>query len=289
MRVAYQAAIVAGLVAATGCSNMAEQVSRSPLKPPRMSPDSVVLELLFVRFPPGEAVDVATLWDELDEMHLSAEQRERLVRNGFRVGLVGGQIPVGLSRLLELKDKPPPGAGSLQTSVTDWEQEPRVVRRHMQMRPGARTEIVASDIADEMSVLLSDGPALEGEIFQAAQAVLAAKAFPQSDGQVRVQLVPEVHYGESKMRYVNTLGAIRIEPGRSRRTFDRLAIDAVLAPGHMLVLGTVSDRPGSLGYRFFTQTTSGQLEHKLLIIRLAQTQHDELFGPADPAPLDLTL
>jgi len=160
---------------------------------------------------------------------------------------------------------------------------------HFLTRPGARTEIVASDIADEMSVLLSDGPALEGEIFQAAQAVLAAKAFPQPDGQVRIQLIPEVHYGESKMRYVNTLGAIRIEPGRSRRTFDRLAIDAVLAPGHMLVLGAVSDRPGSLGYRFFTQTTSGQLEHKLLIVRLAQTQHDELFGPADPAPLDLTL
>lgn len=35
---------------------------RSPLAPPQMSADSVVLEIFFVRFPSGEDQTVAALW-----------------------------------------------------------------------------------------------------------------------------------------------------------------------------------------------------------------------------------
>ena len=54
----------------------------------------------------------------------------------------------------------------------------------------------------------------------------------------------------------------------------------------MLVLTALPDRPGSVGNYFFTDDSSGQPEQKLLLIRLAQTQHDGLFSPEEILPLD---
>jgi hypothetical protein len=277
--------LVAAVVPA-GCRNLADPVGKSPLRPARMSPDSVVLEVFFVRFPFGEPEANGPLWDEIDEMQLPAEVRQRLGRNGFRVGLVGGQVPTALSKLMDLKDKPAPGSQSLEKRVVDLEHEPHVVRRHMEVRAGCRTEIVASDIQDEMPVLLSNASGLEGEIFRKAQAVLVATAFPQPDGRVRVELVPEVHYGDNRLRRVIAPGMVRLESGKRKRVFDEMAIQCALAPGNMLVLSTLPSRAGSLGYRFFTQDANGQREQKLLIVRLAQTQNDELFDSPGVLPLD---
>jgi len=269
-----------------GCRNVAEPVGQSLLKPAPMSADAVAMEVFFVRFPLGEAEANGPLWAEIDEMHLPAEVRQRLARNGLRVGLVGGQVPAGLVKLMELKDKPAPQPRSLENRVVDLEHAPRVVRRRMELRPGVRTDVVASDTQDELSVLLCNAGGVEGETFRSAQAVFVMRAYPERDGRVRVRVVPEIQHGENKLRYVGTQGALRIEPGRAKRAFDDLAVEAVLAPGHMLILSTLLDRPGSLGYRFFTQDADGHVEQKLLVIRLAQTQHDELFDSTDTLPVD---
>jgi hypothetical protein len=188
---------------------------------------------------------------------------------------------------MELKNKPAPQAQSLETRTVDLERETRVVRRHMEMRAGVRTDIVATDVQEDMPVLVCRPKGVEGESFCSAQAVLAVKAFPERDGRVRLKIVPEIQHGESRLRYVGTLGAMRIESGRPKRTFEDMAIEAVLAPGHILVMSTLLDRPATLGHRFFIQSIDGQTEQRLLVLRLAQTQHDELSEPADPVPLDV--
>jgi hypothetical protein len=64
-----------------------------------------------------------------------------------------------------------------------------------------------------------------------------------------------------------------------------MAITAELAPGSMLILSSLANRPGSLGHHFFTESEP-RLEQKLLIVRLAQTQHDGLFNPPEPLKLE---
>ncbi len=282
----FAAGVILCLAALAGCRNIAEPVGKSPLKPPRMSAESVALDVFFVRFPFGELEPNGALWADVDEMHLPAEVRQRLARNGFRVGLVGGQVPTSLSKLLELKDKPAPRCRSLENRIVDLEHEPRVVRRHMELRAGVRTEVIASDVQEETPVLLCGSTGVEGESFRSAQAVLAIKAYPERDGRVRVKLVPEIHHGESKLRYVGMQGALRIEPGRAKRAFEEMTIEALLAPGQILLVSTLLDRPSTLGHRFFAENADGHVEQKLLVLRLAQTQHDELFEPADVLPLD---
>ena len=79
---------------------------------------------------------------------------------------------------------------------------------------------------------------------------------------------------------------MRLEAGRSRRSFDESDLKSVLRPGQMLVMTGLPNRSGSLGHYFFAEDRSGQMEQKLLVVRLAQTQHDELFDPASVLPLE---
>ena len=285
-RVAPWAALACAAAIVAGCQELDRRPAKSPLKPLQMSHDSVVLDIFFVRVPLGDAEANGALWEEVDEQHFPAELRQRLARNGFRVGLVGGQIPAALSKLLEMKDKPAPRGNAHEVKAAELEQEPKVVRRHSQVRPGQRTEIQASGVYDELPVLTCESRGLCGKTYQQAQGVLIVQAKPVADGRVQLDLLPEIQFGESRLRSIPTPGGMRLEPGRSKKGFDDLALQATLLPGHLVVLTGLPDRPGSLGYQFFTQDNAGKREQKLMIVRVSQTQHDDLFDPQQALPLE---
>ena len=282
---ARTALLLPALLAIAGCIQPIKPKGKSPLEPARMSPDSTVLELFFVRFPLGDAEANGRLWQEVDEQHFPPELRQRLMRNGFRVGLVGGQIPFTLSKLMELADKPSLAAGHVRTNLAEVDSKPRVMRRHLQIRAGRRAEIIASGVYERLPVLICQAGKLSGETYTQAQGLLAAKTFPQSDGRVRVELVPELHHSRSRQRWVGDQGVLRLETGRPRRVFGKMAVSATLSPGSMILLSSLPSRPGSLGHQFFTDS-DGRPEQKLLVVRLAQTQHDGLFGPPQVLPLE---
>ncbi len=264
-----------------GCRPIMPDVKgQSPLKPAALSQDSVVLDIFFIRFPFGEATVNGELWDEIDEQHFSPECRRRLLENGFRVGRVGGRIPVELSRLLELGEKPVPTGQPNQLVLEDLGSGPRVSRRHLQIQPRQRSEIIASDVYDELPVITKDASdQVSGKFLKQAQAILALRAELQSDGRVSLCITPEVHHGQPRKRWVSgSRGVLQLDSGRGREVFDSLAARAVLAPGEMFVVSSLPNRSGSLGHHFFTETKFGKLEQKLLVIRLSQTQHDYLFG-----------
>jgi len=275
------------LLATAASCTMVHAPGKSPLAPPQMSPDSVALDIFFVRFPFGREDANGPLWQVVDEQHFSAESRRQLTKSGFRVGVITGQIPTALSQLLELTDAPPPsGDGAQEVSLAAMQSAPRAVRRHLQCRAAQRMEVLASEVYDELPVLISEPGGLCGQTYAKAQGVLALKTHPQSDGRVRIDLSPELHYGDPKQRFVGDQGTMRLEAGRSRRVFEELALSATLAPGDILILGSLTHRPGSLGHHFFTTVEGGQREQKLVLVRLAQTQHDGLFGPQSVLPLD---
>ena len=278
--------LLAALLVAVGCSTPPKS-GKSPLQPSVMPPNSVVLDVFFVRFPLGNPQANGELWREVDEQHFPPELRQRLVQNGFRVGVVGSPMPTALSALLELGDKPAPTAGANQVPVGEMEDEPRVTRRHMQVRAGRPADIVASDVYDRLAVLLRESGELVGQTYSAAQAHLGLTALPESDGRVRLDLIPELHYGQAQVRpqaFVGNEAMFRLASCQPRRSFDNLALAATLSPGSMLLIGCLPDRPGSLGQHFFTCQGEPK-QQKLLVIRVSQTQYDEAFLPADVLPL----
>jgi len=126
-------------------------------------------------------------------------------------------------------------------------------------------------------VLVRESDRLGGRSYAKAQGALGIAAHPQPDGRVRLDLVPELHYGEAGQRFVGDQGVFRLDTRRPRRDFGDLAFSATLAAGDMLIVSCLPNRPGSLGHYFFTHECDGKAEQKLLVIRVSQTQHDRLF------------
>jgi hypothetical protein len=195
-------------------------------------------------------------------------------------------MPMTLARLLELEGKPVPSGARQQINVEALESAPTVVRHHVQVRPGKRRQIVASGLQEELPVLLAGPDGICGRTYSAAQPLLSLELNPEADGRTRLELVPELHYGDYVHRYTGQQYAFRTEVRRSERVFDELAFSASLNAGDMLVVSGLPNRPSSLGHRFFTHEMSGRKEQKLLVIRLSQTQHDPLFCPREALPTE---
>ncbi len=274
--------LLLGLLAS--CTPIRSPRGKSPLVAPQMSPQAVALDVFTVRFPFGDPRINGDLWAEIDEQCLPPGLRGRLAENGFRVGLVGGQIPVILSELLKLKDKPAPSGKPQTADLAELADEEGPLRSHKQLRAGTRTDLVVSQVYDELPLLLCGPEGVHGRSYPQAQGILAVRTKLLPDGRVGIKLTPEVHYGQQQQQFRGEQGVWRMELSKPRRAFEKMTISAELTAGHMLVLSSLPGRPGSLGHYFFTTSTSGSLEQKLMVIRISQTQHDPLFEP-EPLPL----
>jgi hypothetical protein len=101
-----------------------------------------------------------------------------------------------------------------------------------------------------------------------------------------LHITPELQYGQSRQQWVSEDGRLIPQQGKPKRMFERLAFDATLASGQMLVLTSWPQHTGTLGHYLFTESPNfaepqdGQLQQKLLVVRLAQSRHSDLFAPA---------
>lgn len=269
------------ILALVGCTATSRPKSSPLLQPTQMSPNSVALEIFSIRIPASDKELANKVWQEVDEQHFPAELRRRLCKNGFRAGIVGGQVPDSLAKLMALKEKTPSAGEAQQVNVADADPSPRVSLRHLQTRSGQRGEIIASSVYERLPLLLSDSGEIRGQTYSQAQGMFGLIATAQSDGRVQLDLTPELHHDRPQQQWVGDQAMWRLEAGRPKRTFDDMKMSAVLAPGAILLLGSQPDRSGSLGHYFFMEKTGndGAMEQKVLLIRLCQTQHDDLITP----------
>jgi len=244
-----------------------------------MADGSIVLDLWFVRLP-GDENSYERLWNQIDEHALEADLRLHLAENGFRAGVCGPQIPRPLEAILENDmslqndaDEDSPPAEALESFNTN----PKVKHRHLQIRPGMESRIVASDVYDRISLLVSDRGQVSGKTVRKAQGIFTLRTASRPDHRVGLELVPAFHHGEPKQSYVPIDGGYGLDVSRPHEVYDQLQIKTDLAPGEMLVLSRLPDRPGSLGDYFFRSSHTSSHGQKLLIIRLSQRPYDGLF------------
>ena len=159
-----------------GCLTPPAGKGKSPLQNAVMSNDSVAVEIFFIRLPEKDQPAANALWHEIDEQYLPAELRQRLAKNGFRVGVVGGAVPAALAKLMDLKETPPDLGQQQQATANQMEEnKPRVLLRHLQARAMHRSEIIASEIYDQVPLLLSEAGELRGQTYLQAQGIFALR------------------------------------------------------------------------------------------------------------------
>lgn len=263
-----------------GCSPwLHPAVSEKALPAPLMSPETVILEVAFVHLTPDDSAIEAVTWQHVDEHMLAVEVRQRLAGNGLRAGVLGSQLPPELRRLVErtaqeLTEAP---AGD---DVTTAETTTLARNRRLQVRAGRRGKIVVSAVAPNISVLAKDDHGrVQGEAFRDAQCLFSLLANPSGDSRTKLQLTPEVEHGDLQNRWVPVDGALVQQVGKPRHVYEKLRLELALAPGQTLIVGP-TEQAGGLGQHFFTLSVPSP-RRTLLLVRIAQTQQDDLFRQAD--------
>ncbi len=271
---------VLGCAAVTSKSPESSTAKPPLLRKTKLSSDSVVLEIGFVDVPLDDPDWLRDVWAELDEQDRTPESRRQLHANGFRCGLVGVQLPTKLRKAIDAKQQ---GLRGVLNELSAG-SETTLPSRRIQLRTGKTSQIITSAPRESMVVLLGKSDGLIGKTFEDAQTVISIKAFPSGDGQTRIELTPEIQFGPSRQRWRGRDGMFQLEAGRDRQVFNDLTIESDLAPGHTLALTSLDTRT-SLGGNFFLGESAVQ---KILLIRLAQSQYDDLFDQQESSPESLT-
>jgi hypothetical protein len=119
--------------------------------------------------------------------------------------------------------------------------------------------------------------------YEDAQCFLNITAKPMGDGRVQLRLVPEIHHGQPRQRWVGDDGFFRMDSSRDVVELDQLAVQLTLMPGQTLVMGG-GESSRTVGAMLFAGPGTVGLSARLLLLRLAQTQFNDLFAPAPGLP-----
>jgi hypothetical protein len=283
----YFAAALHLVVAMTsGCRLISHEENlrgQSLLQPAGASPDSLTMEIIWVRFPVDDPQLNDVAWQDIDETQFAPALRHELANNGFRVGVVGARVPDALARALNQDDSsaPNPIAKSAAQTV-NLSAEPIVHGRIQQLRRNKRSEIQASDVYGSMPLLINRShEPLGGHTYQAAQAIYALRVDPQPNRTAIVELTPEVHYGAPRIRLTRgeeDTGILWQAPVRDREVFSHLRISVKLSAGEMLLLMSLPDAGSRLGNYFHTVDSPDGRQQKLILIRLAEVPPSDTFA-----------
>jgi hypothetical protein len=281
-----------------GCARLRAH-GKSPLSPLASSTECVQIEKYSVRYDYGDPSLNDEMWAEIDEQFLPVELRARLAANGFRAGVIGANFPVALMQVLQANPAPAtpdigeedePDLNSVsQPKPVDLLNEAKVRRGFLQNRAGHTSRILSLGERariPQLAVLMHDDRGhVTGRTYEKVLGLFSLVSQPERDGRVRLELEPELEYGEPQQRYTASDGMFRFEYRPESRVFEELKITAQLAPGQTLILAGRADMPGSLGNHYFTERSTGQpTEQKLLLFRLMHSPGDESFRSSEPRP-----
>ena len=273
-RLAMSAGIA--LLICAGCSPWMQgtRATRSPLTPAEVSTDTSTLDVIFARISPADEAAASGIWTDIDETQFSPGLRHELAQQGIRAGIVGGQWPPGLAKLLESAPKK-----ATVTDVADQLESNQPVRKQtLQIHSGRRQEIMTSGVYEQWPILSRDEGTIHGRTLNQAQGFLILKAFAQGDGRVKLELKPEIQHGQIQQKVVGDDGMFRMESSKPKLAFDKMAMEVTLSAGQMLVFAELPNHPGSLGHYFFSEPNNGHAQQKLVVIRFTKTQCDNLFN-----------
>ena len=278
---------LAALCAAGGCQvfnldRPATMQGRTLLKPAKASPDSVAIEIVWVRFPADDPSLNETIWQDIDETPIEPAVARELTRNGFRAGVIGGALPQALAQVLQANGAPADAAAAENGENRESLMvEPTVRSRLVQARRGRRVEVAASDRYPTLPLLMDESGELGGKTFQDAQAFYALEVDPQTDRMAIVRLTPELHHGAERLKFSKSdEGVFRQAPMRAHEVYDRLRLQVKLAPGEMLVLMNLPEAGSRLGQYFHTVDSADGRQQKLILIRLAEIPQSDTFADA---------
>jgi hypothetical protein len=264
----------------------------------RMTNDSVALEIGLVQLDDSQVELFEQFWKQLDHQKIDVTVRKRLDQNGLRVGSMPSHPSAAFLELIQ------PRPGELE-SLDLVEQQ---MLQQGLLEPKSRMIIhqrIVNRRSDTYKVATSEShPHYEWRVRRSnqdsfgsgetVQAIMEINTSPHSDGTANIRLTPRINYGPVQALIGVGERGFAYDSGQAGQSFSDLAMEVVLRAGETIVLAPTPDR-SDLGHLFFESIrppldptrTESHLTHRFLLVRLVQTQLDDLFGHA-PANEPLT-
>jgi hypothetical protein len=280
MPVAMRALLLSfAVLAASGCRLVEPQAAgKSLLAPLSVSPDTTTLEVFSAPAPHTDP-EFADLWELVDEEPLPAELRRQLAANGMRAGLVGPGVPGPLAAVLKVTDR---RVDEEERQLVSMDPEGGVILRVLQAPAGKRLELAIPQVRERLTLLEAIDGKIHGRTYSQAECRIALRAFPEPDGRVRLQLTPELHYGQVKSRVRGSDGVLMWTQEREKKIFSELMLEPALAPGQMLLVTRRPDQSSTAGWHFFTSTRGDKPQAMLWVFRVACAAPDRAFYEGPP-------
>jgi hypothetical protein len=256
-----------------------------------MAPNCVAMEVAIAQFTP-ESLDELLLQVEpfLDRQRIPLEQRRLWDNNGLQVGLFSSHLPGVLREALETRELTPAEMQVLGLTPTDKDtapltRTPVIFHRRMQFKSGEPKPIPLSDFYPRATweTKVNQGRALRTDE-QVRGWMLTSIELGKGDS-VNIQLVPRMTYGLLTKRVAVFQQSFVNEEAQTESDLAELTMKINLAPGDALLIfgraevGEVGDLLLGSGQRERDSAADVEPTERLLIIRLIQTQHDDLFTP----------
>ncbi|OYW18596.1 MAG: hypothetical protein B7Z55_10325, partial [Planctomycetales bacterium 12-60-4] len=193
--------------------------------------------------------------------------RNVLESNGLRIGQAGANPPPSLQKLLGL-------TGEL---VDPADQERQLMRgRRLGLRSGQETEVQSLDVVQDTTVRYLIGGKQDLAEYLQARPVLQVRPVRVQDGWVRVEVAPEIHHGQARLRHTATDEGWAFRGGQQCDARHALKFHMMLNTGEFAVISGNVEQPESAGYRMFCYEVDGRLTQRLLVLRLADSGRSDV-------------
>ena len=226
------------------------ELALRPIVPPR---DQISLEVWYVDRPIGDPLTGSALWREIDQISsIAVEDRVHLSEAGIRFGLAGSDLPTTLSSLLNDRE----------TSAVQ-----RTSRLHVPLESGKPGELEVASLP-QCRIRMPGQTSLEARSFSSVRCVFQVTAQRIQEGWVRVEFVPEIHHGDSRIRPHATDSDWQMQQSQQVEPLYDQRFSLELNVGEHVVIGAVRDSFESVGQHFFRggETEAGQ--ERLIVLRV---------------------
>jgi hypothetical protein len=225
--------------------------------------DVVFMDVAVIERGPGDGYLDRELWATTDEQVVGFDRRARLDDNGFRVGQVGGILPTDFLAVLT-SEKDCPGA------------------RHIRTRSGSTTVLTLGTLRDECAFDLAVDGRRQAVTLRQAQCGIGVTPERTADGRVRLAFTPQVAHagGEGHAALAGTGWGLQTQ-AKPVEKYPPLGWELTLAANQYAVVGTRTERAGTLGQACFLTLPPDRPMQRLLVIRAGRMAAET--GVAGPA------
>jgi hypothetical protein len=243
------------------------------LRAPRSSlgPDAVVLDLIVIEQPLGDAFLNRELWQSTDYLAGGIDRKRLLDDNGLRIGTIVGMNPERLQGLL----------GMDRYCVT---------RRRQVLGTGGNTTVTLGATQPDCRFRLRTDAGVCDVILDQGQCQFVIEPVPASEGRTRLKFTPKVLYGSGPVpEYQADKAGWSIQYKRPSQSYPEAAFDVTLASNQVLVIGTPFDEdaddtaPRTLGSQCFLQENGHGYMQRLLVVRVTRGSDETSSWTPEPS------